>query len=58
MDRPVTRSEERIMRQVGVLDSPREYALIFRDENTIRLRHHRTRDIVTIHRGDRPWPKE
>ena len=46
------------MRQVGILDGPGEYALIFRDENTIRLRHHKTRDIVTIHRGDRPWPKE
>lgn len=58
MDKPVTGSEERIMRQVGILDSPAEYALIYRDKDTIRLRHHKTRDIVTIHRGDRPWPKE
>lgn len=46
------------MRQVGVLDSPREYALVYRDEDTIRLRHYLTRDEITIRRGDRPWPKE
>lgn len=58
MDKVVTGAEEKIMRQVGILDGPREYGLIFRDEDTIRLRHYRTRDIITIHRGDRPWPKD
>lgn len=58
MNKTVTAAEEKIMRQVGILDGPREYALIYRDKETIRLLHYLTRDIITIHRGDRPWHQE
>lgn len=57
MLRTMSPGEEKIMEQVGLMH-PREYGLIFRDEDTIRLLHYLTRDVVTIHRGDRPWPKE
>lgn len=57
MLRTMSPGEEKIMEQVGLM-YPREYGLIFRDEDTIRLLHYLTRDVVTIHRGDRPWPKE
>lgn len=53
----LTAAEEKIMEQVGIFH-PREYGLLYRDESTIRLLHYLTRDVVTINRGDRPWPKE
>lgn len=52
----LTAAEERIMEQIGILN-PREYGLLYRDESTIRLLHYLTRDVITINRGDRPWPK-
>lgn len=52
-----TAAEKAILDQVGLRETE-EYGVLFRDGNTIRLLHYRTRDVIIIHRGDRPWPKE
>lgn len=52
-----TEADRKVMGRVG-LDQKEAYAVMFRDEHTLRLLHHKTRDVVVIHRGDRPWPKE
>lgn len=53
----VSEADEKILKEVG-LTRPGEYAVAYRDKDTIRLLHYLTRDIITIHRGDRPWPEE
>lgn len=45
--------EERIMRENGL--DPRCYCVIHSDEDMIVLRNYKTRDDVTIRKGDRPW---
>ena len=45
--------EARIIRENDM--NPDRFQVTFRDETTIVLRHHRTRDEITIHKGDRPW---
>lgn len=45
--------EERILRENGL--DPGEYAVIHRTETEIRLLCYRTRDELTIRKGDRKW---
>lgn len=45
--------EQRIIRENGM--DPDRFQVTFRDETTIVLRNHKTRDEVTIHKGERPW---
>ena len=45
--------ERRIMQENGM--DPEKYCVTFRDETTIVLRNYKTRDDVTIHKGDRKW---
>lgn len=46
--------EKKIMRENGM--DPSRFCVTFRDENTIALRNYKTRDDVTIRKGDRAWP--
>lgn len=48
--------EEHILRENGL--DPNEYAVIHREENAIYLLCYRTRDSITIRKGDRPWDKK
>lgn len=34
---------------------PKDYGMIYRDADTIRLLCYATRDNITINRGDRKW---
>lgn len=43
----------KIMEENGL--DPSRYCVTFQDENTIALRNYKTRDDVTIRKGDRPW---
>lgn len=45
--------ERKILRENGM--DPDNYCVTFRDETTIVLRNYKTRDDVTIHKGDREW---
>lgn len=45
--------EEGILKENGL--DPGEYAVIHKEEDSIYLRCYRTRDIVVIRKGDRPW---
>ena len=45
--------QERIMRENGL--DPRAYFVIHSDVDMIVLRNYKTRDDVTIRKGDRPW---
>lgn len=45
--------EQRIIRENSM--DPERFCVTFRDENTIVLRNYKTRDDVTIHKGDREW---
>lgn len=43
----------KIMEENGL--QPERYCVTFRDETTICLRNYKTRDDVTIRKGDRAW---
>lgn len=45
--------EKKILRENGL--DPSKFCVIFRDETTIALRNYKTRDDVTIRKGDRKW---
>lgn len=45
--------EEKIMRENGM--DPRAFCVIHSDEDMIVLRNYKTRDDVTIRKGDRKW---
>lgn len=45
--------ERKIMEQNGL--DPSKFCVTFRDETIICLRNYKTRDDVTIRKGDRPW---
>lgn len=45
--------EQKIMQENGL--DPDRFSVTFRDESTIVLLNHKTRDNLTIHKGDRPW---
>lgn len=45
--------ERKIIRENGM--NPAEFCVTFRDETTICLRNYKTRDDVTIRKGDRAW---
>lgn len=45
--------DEQIIRE-NHLD-PKDYGVIYRDADTIRLLCYATRDNITINRGDRKW---
>ncbi len=45
--------EERILRENGL--DPNEYAVTYRTEDAIYLLCYRTRDALTIRKGDRSW---
>lgn len=46
--------EKQIMLENGIKDD-KSYGVMYRDADTIRLLCHSTRDVITIHRGDRKW---
>lgn len=45
--------EKKILRENDL--DPSKFCVTFRDEDTIVLRNYKTRDDVTIRKGDRPW---
>jgi len=45
--------ERKILLENGL--DPAKYCVTFRDETTIGLRNYKTRDDVTIRKGDRAW---
>jgi len=45
--------EAQILRENDM--DPDRFQVTFRDEDTIVLRNHKTRDEITIHKGDRAW---
>ena len=45
--------EERIIRENGL--DPRAFCVIYSTEDMIVLRNYKTRDDVTIRKGDRSW---
>lgn len=45
--------EKRILLENGL--DPKVFCVTFRDENLICLRNYRTRDDVTVRKGDRQW---
>lgn len=50
--------ERGIMMRNGIDPGPDNngnFCVVFRDENTIALRNYKTRDEVTIRKGDRKW---
>lgn len=48
--------EERILRENGL--DPNEYAVTYSTEDAIYLLCYRTRDTLTIKKGDRAWDKK
>lgn len=48
-----TEEEKRIMRRNGI--EPDGVAVIFRDEKTIHVVRHKTRDQITITQGEKKW---
>lgn len=48
-----TKEEAEILRRNGI--DPEGVTVIFRDEKTIHLIRHKTRDEITIRQGDRVW---
>lgn len=53
-NRVPTEFEKQIMRENGISDI-KSYGVMYRDADCIRLLCHATRDIITIHKGDRKW---
>lgn len=45
--------EKRIIRENGM--DPERFGVSYRDDTSIRLLNYRTRDYITIHKGDRRW---
>ena len=45
--------EEEIIRENGM--DPERFAVIHTDDSAIWLLNYKTRDTVTIRKGDRPW---
>ena len=45
--------EIEILKRNGI--SPEYKSVVFRSEDTINLINHRTRDVITIHQGDKKW---
>lgn len=45
--------EKEIVRENGM--DPDRFGVLYRDDTTIWLLNFRTRDTVTIRKGDRPW---
>ena len=45
--------ERKIIQENGM--DPERFCVTFRDENTICLRNYKTRDDVTIRKGERKW---
>lgn len=48
----------KLMMQNGIDPGPdnnNNFCVVFRDESTIVLRNFKTRDDITIHKGDRKW---
>lgn len=45
--------EERILRENDL--DPAKFCVIHSDKDTIVLRNYKTRDDLTIHKGDREW---
>lgn len=45
--------EQRILRENQI--DPDRFSVIFRDEDTIVLLNHITRDTLTVRKGDRAW---
>lgn len=48
----------KLMMQNGIDPGPdnnNNFCIVFRDESTIVLRNFKTRDDITIHKGDRKW---
>lgn len=45
--------ERKIMEENGL--DPHKFCVTFRDETKICLRNYKTRDDVTIRKGDRKW---
>lgn len=43
----------KIMEENGL--DPSRFCVTFKDDDTIALRNYKTRDDVTIRKGDRPW---
>ena len=48
-----TEEEKRIMRRNGI--EPEGVVVIFRDEKTIHVVRHKTRDQITITQGEKKW---
>lgn len=48
--------EARILRENGM--DPDSYGVTYSDENVIRLYCYKTRDDITIRKGDRAWKNE
>lgn len=46
--------EKQIMRENGITDT-KSYGVMYRDSDCIRLLCYVTRDVITIHKGDRKW---
>ena len=46
--------EKQIMRENGISDT-KSYGVMYQDADCIRLLCHATRDVITIHKGDRKW---
>lgn len=45
--------EAQILRENNL--NPNDFGVMYKDANCIRLLCYATRDIVTIHKGDRKW---
>lgn len=48
-----TAEEKEILRRNGV--DPEGVAVIFRDEKEIMILRHKTRDTISVKRGEKPW---
>lgn len=48
-----TKEEAEILRRNGI--DPEGIVIIFRDEKTISLIRHKTRDEITLKQGDKKW---
>lgn len=49
----LTEQQKEVLRRNGI--DPEGIAVMYADENRIRLLRHETRDEITIDRGDKPW---
>lgn len=49
------RREQEILRSNGM--NPREYVVVNVGENFLHVRCYKTRDDITIYKGDKKWPE-